>query len=95
MQLFILASPVFLLFAPADFFDDGPSICPSKLLLDIECLGCGLTRGVMHLLHFDFALAWQYNPLSYIVVVLMGMVWFHVLGLYFNKPILPFISRFY
>ncbi len=64
----LLVTPIALLFLPPDFFDQGASLCPSKRLLNIECFGCGLTRAVMHLIHFDFEAAWYYNRLSFIVV---------------------------
>jgi hypothetical protein len=66
-----------LLLLPADFFDQGQSICISVLLLDKECYGCGMTRAVQHLIHFDFNAAWQYNKLSFVVLPLfIGMfIW--------------------
>jgi hypothetical protein len=71
----LLVLPVVLFFLPMDFFDQGTSICPSKRWLDIECLGCGLTRAVMHFIHFDFQGAWAFNKLSFIVVPAAGLYW--------------------
>lgn len=56
-----------LLILPANFFDDGPPLCLSVLIAGIECYACGMTRGVMHFLHFDFHTAWDYNPLVFVV----------------------------
>ena len=60
----------FLLYLPADHFDEGQSMCLSVVLLDRECYACGMTRGSQHLLHLDFQEAWEYNKLSFIVVPL-------------------------
>lgn len=65
--LFLLViTPFVLWLLPADFFDEGKEICPSKVLLDIECFGCGITRAVMHFHHFEFDEALYYN---------LGVVW--------------------
>ena len=65
---------IVLLFFPKDFFDNGQSICLSVLFFDTECFGCGMTRAVMHLLHFDFEQAWQYNKLSVLVLPLIVII---------------------
>jgi hypothetical protein len=46
--------PLVLLILPANFFDTGPDMCISKLAFNKECYGCGMSRGIMHLIHFDF-----------------------------------------
>lgn len=56
-----------LLILPADFFDEGQTICISVLLLDKKCYGCGMTRGIQHLIHGEFAAAYNFNKLSFIV----------------------------
>jgi hypothetical protein len=53
---------------PADALDNGPTICLSKLLLKMDCPGCGMTRAVMHAIHFDFNGAWGFNKLVIIVL---------------------------
>lgn len=63
--------PVVLLALPKDFFDTGKSICLSRLLLDAECPGCGITRAMMHIIHFDFHSALLFNKLSFIVLPLL------------------------
>lgn len=67
----IIITPLVLMILPADFFDKGDSICLSVRLFDLTCLGCGMTRGIMHLVHLNFDLAWQYNKLSFIVLPLL------------------------
>jgi hypothetical protein len=60
---------------PADFFDKGKSICLSKMLANMDCYACGLTRATMHFIHFEFDKAWSYNKLSFIVVPLLFPLW--------------------
>jgi hypothetical protein len=63
----LLALPLILLLLPADHFDKGKSVCLSVVLLKMECYGCGMTRAMMHLIHFEFTEAFYYNSLSFIV----------------------------
>jgi hypothetical protein len=71
----IVLTPIILLVLPAGFFDGGESICLSKLLLDVECYACGMTRACMHLIHLDFEEAYAYNMLSFIVLPLLAVIW--------------------
>jgi hypothetical protein len=75
----LLVIPVVLFFLPATYFDQGETLCPSKRFLDIECLGCGLTRGVQHFIHFDFETAWEFNKLTFLIVPLGVIYWVYVL----------------
>jgi hypothetical protein len=72
---FIVFTPPVLLLLPADFFDNRKSICLSKLLFNFECYACGLTRGIMHLIHLEFEEAFAYNMLSFIVLPLLIVIW--------------------
>lgn len=92
---FLLAIPFLLILLPSTYFDEGQSYCLSVVLLDMKCIGCGLTRGVMHLLHFEFELAWEYNKLSFIIVPIAILFWFHLLGKLINKPIFVFFDKLY
>src|SRR5688572_16954779 len=71
----LLAVPLLLLLLPADYFDQGQSLCLSMLLLDTKCLGCGITRAIQHLIHFEFEAAYSYNPLSFIVLPVLMYLW--------------------
>lgn len=73
--LFIILVPPVLLLLPADFFDHGRSLCLSQLLFGVECPACGLTRGIMHLIHLDLENAFAYNMMSFIILPLMCVVW--------------------
>lgn len=71
----MILTPIILLILPPNYFDDGPTMCPSKRFLDFECPGCGMTRAVMHLIHFDLESALYYNSLSLIVTPVLGAWW--------------------
>ena len=41
-----------------------PDLCMSKVWLNIDCMGCGLTRSVCYSAHGEFAKAWQMHVLG-------------------------------
>ena len=74
----LLAFPIVLWLLPADQFDEGESMCPSVLLFDTECPGCGSTRAVQHLHHAEVDEAIYYHsaaPFIYGFLVLLWCVW--------------------
>ena len=71
----IVIVPPLLLALPATFFDNGESICLSRLIANMECPACGLTRGCMHLIHMDWEEAYAYNMMSFIALPLVSIVW--------------------
>ncbi len=72
----LLIFPFILWILPGDFFDnDGIVLCPSKLFFNIECYGCGITRSVMHMHHFQFDDAIFYNALGVIVYPGLIVTW--------------------
>lgn len=72
---FIVLVPILLFTFPADFFDQGKSVCLSILLFNKPCHACGLTRGIMHLIHGDFETAFAFNMGSFIVLPLLAFLW--------------------
>ncbi len=73
----LLIQPIALWLLPGDFFDNtGFEICPSKFLFNIECLGCGMTRAVMHMHHFEFSDAIFYNYGVVAIYPALVVVWF-------------------
>jgi hypothetical protein len=82
---FYLLAPILLLWLPADYFDEGIPLCFSRIFFNVECLGCGMTRAIMHLIHLDFERAWAYNPLCVIVFpLLVSFIFFRIKKL-FNR----------
>jgi hypothetical protein len=67
--------PLILIILPAGFFDQGESVCLSKLVFDTSCYACGMTRACMHLIHLDFEEAFVYNMGSFIVLPLVSFLW--------------------
>lgn len=49
----------------------GVQNCLIKLCIGYPCPGCGMTRAVFALLRFDFPLAFQMNPLIFLLPVLV------------------------
>lgn len=72
---FIVITPIVLLILPADFFDNGESICLSKVIFDVECIACGLTRACMHLIHLEFEEAFAYHLFSFIALPALAAFW--------------------
>lgn len=72
---FFIIVPLILIILPADYFDSGRPKCLSILLAGIECWGCGMTRGIMHLIHLDFSEAIYHHYASVIVFPLLAYVW--------------------
>jgi len=89
----VVTAPFILLLLPVDYFDTGDSICLSKVLAGIECYGCGMTRAVMHFVHFDFAGAWMFNKLSFLVVPMLFPLWVKSLLIVLNKPLPRFMVK--
>ena len=81
----LLAFPVILYLMPAGIFDNRQSICPSRLLLNLECAGCGMTRAVMHFHHFRFDEAFYYNPGVIAVYPILVILWLRWLLLAFKR----------
>ena len=73
----LLLAPLVLWALPADFFDaeDGFIICPSRAIFNFECLGCGMTRAIMHFHHFEFDDAIYYNRGSFLVYPALVAIW--------------------
>ena len=55
------------------------SLCPIKAIFGITCPGCGMTRGFMAILNFDFKTAYEYNVLS--VPIFLGIAMYAVFAI--------------
>lgn len=71
----LVITPIVLLILPADYFNDGPTLCPSMRFFHVECPGCGMTRAIMHLIHFDFDSAAYFNAGSFLAAPVFGVYW--------------------
>ena len=76
----LLATPIVLWLLPSNFFDGGniAVLCPTRRVLGVECLGCGMTRAVMHLHHFEWSEAINFNRgvvWAYPILVVIWFVW--------------------
>ena len=73
--VFLIALPLPFFILPANYFDSGESLCMSKVLLQQECFGCGITRAIQHAIHFDFTRAWHFNKLVILVLPVFILLW--------------------
>ena len=48
----------------------GIPVCWIKSYWDVQCPGCGLTRSVTCISHFEFVKAWNYHPFGLLVYAL-------------------------
>lgn len=61
-------------------------LCPIKNLFGISCFGCGMTRGFIAILNFDFKTALEYNVLSiplFVGIALYGL--FSLIDFFLDK----------
>lgn len=71
----LVAAPVALWALPADYFDEGESMCPSVQLFDTECWGCGSTRAVQHLHHAQLGDALYFHSLAPLIYLVLAGLW--------------------
>lgn len=68
--------PVLLWILPANYFDTGQSISIFALLgVEEYSYSTGMTRSIMHLMHFDLQTSWEYNRLGVVVLPLLFLLW--------------------
>jgi hypothetical protein len=87
--------PIYLWIRPAEYFNTGPAMCPSKLFFDTECFGCGLIRATQHFMHFQFAEGLAFNKLVLLTFPACIIIYFHVVGLIIQRPIFSFVEILY
>ncbi|WP_215225461.1 DUF2752 domain-containing protein [Echinicola shivajiensis] len=59
--------------------EEGFTVCLIKNTTNIPCPSCGSTRSVLSILHFDFPMAFYYNPLGFLIVPAMLILPFWIL----------------
>jgi hypothetical protein len=55
-------------------FEDGPILCPVRLLTGFPCPGCGGTRAMGAISTGQFEQAWSLNPITF-AVCLIAITW--------------------
>ncbi len=53
--------------------------CPSKMLLHIDCPGCGLQRGIILLLKGNFAESFKLYPAAAPIMILFAYLTLHII----------------
>jgi hypothetical protein len=68
--------------ASPDTIEDGPVLCPFRLMTGLPCPGCGLTRSWVYLVHGQWGDAFGANPFGFVTaaaaVALIASVLFAV-----------------
>ena len=59
--------------------------CPIYKYLHLTCAGCGTTRMIEEMFHLNFVLAFKYNPLMFILFVLIGIYMIYAGVIYIIK----------
>jgi hypothetical protein len=86
----LLLLPVILYAVPLEWLKDQHSICLFKYFTGKECYGCGMTRAVLSVIHFQFENALKYNKLILIVFPLLVYIWGkNIVNLWPRKEDLP------
>lgn len=49
--------------------------CPILTYLGVPCPACGISHAALSVLRLDFAAAWRYNPLIYLVPLALFLFW--------------------
>ena len=82
----LIILPVLIVFIPLELIENSASICISKLFFDKTCYGCGITRAIVNVIHFNFTKAFYYNKAIVIVFPLLIYLWIKALyKIYFLK----------
>lgn len=66
---------------PTRWVESGPDVCLVRRLFRVECLGCGMTRGISQLLHGNWQAALAYNRGSVAISIALLSVALSVLVL--------------
>lgn len=81
--------PAVVMLVPTELLDRAPAICLFRLLLGMECPGCGMTRAVSAVLHGDLARAFAYNRGIVVVFPLLVLAWSASLRASWNRLTVP------
>lgn len=70
-------------------------VCLSRRFLGIECMGCGMTRGFIEIIHLNFGRAFELNPLSIPLFFAIALYCFvFAMDLVFDRNCLEKIEKY-
>lgn len=71
----VLFVPFILPLVSLDWLDSKKTICLYSNLTEQKCYGCGITKSIISISHFNFIRAYSYNKLIILVGPLLIIVW--------------------
>lgn len=83
--LLLLIIPIIIYVIPVSNIEKNPVPCISRMLFDIECRGCGITRATINLIHFNINKAIEYNSSVLIVLPILILVYCKLIIKQFNN----------
>jgi hypothetical protein len=84
-KILLLAIPIAIWLVNYQSTDNDFSFCAFKNLFGIKCYGCGLTRGLSAMLHFDFKRMYELNKLNIITIPLLSFLYIKEVHKLFSK----------
>ena len=70
--LLVFAAALVFYNIPKKYLGDAYPICLYRITLGKKCLGCGTTRAIWSVLHFNFKEAMEYNKLIVVIFPLLA-----------------------
>jgi hypothetical protein len=72
---FVIFLGTIFYFIPKIYLGDTFPICVYRIILSKKCIGCGTTRAVWSILHFNFNDAYEYNKMIIITFpIIIGCI---------------------
>ena len=75
----LVAAPALFAAIPAPVIASGPDLCLIKLLLGVECWGCGITRALHQLMLGDWRTALELHRGVFAVALALAAEWVRLL----------------
>ena len=73
--LILLLIPIAVFLIPVEGVEANPAPCLYRIFLKKECIGCGITRAMLNVMHLNFERAIHYNKLVVIVFPLITVIY--------------------
>jgi len=81
----LVIAPLLLILIPTTFYENGHSICLFKKLFNSNCLGCGMTRALSCIFHFQIQKSYEFNKLIIIIFPLLSWIYIKHIFYFFKK----------